>query len=79
MGGDYTAAARGLRPAGFEAAVGSGSSGVSRFGAPAHLAFVMDMNDIPWAWETPKAVLEERLRNTDPEAYRQFLRDRKEA
>ena len=43
-----------------------------------HLAFVMDMNDIPWSWETPEAVLEERLRNTDPEAYRQFLRDREE-
>lgn len=44
-----------------------------------HLAFVMDMNDIPWSWETPEAVLEERLRNTDPEAYRQFLQDREEA
>ena len=44
-----------------------------------HLAFVMDMNDIPWSWETPEAVLEERLRNTDPEVYRQFLRDREEA
>lgn len=44
-----------------------------------HLAFVMDMNDIPWSWETPEEVLEERLRNTDPEAYRQFRRDRERA
>lgn len=44
-----------------------------------HLAFVMDMNDIPWSWETPEAVLEERLRNTDPAAYREFVRDREEA
>ena len=44
-----------------------------------HLAFVMDMEEIPWSWDTPEAVLEERLRNCNEKAYRQFLRDREEA
>ena len=44
-----------------------------------HLAFVMDMHDVPWSWDTPEAVLEARLRESDGEAYRQFLRDREEA
>ncbi len=44
-----------------------------------HLAFVMDMHDLPWSWDTPEAVLEARLREFDEEAYRQFLRDREEA
>lgn len=44
-----------------------------------HLAFIMDMHEIPWSWEIPEAVLEARLRDSDPEAYRQFLRDRDEA
>ncbi len=47
-----------------------------------HLAFVMDMHDIPWSWDTPEAVLEASRRKLDGEAYqayRQFLRDREEA
>lgn len=44
-----------------------------------HLAFVMDMHDVPWSWDTSEALLEARLREFDEEAYRQFLRDREEA
>ena len=60
---------------------GAGYSRAERAGVSCrkqHLAFVMDMHEIPWSWETPEAVLEARLRDCDSEAYRQFLRDRDE-
>ncbi len=63
-------------------AYGAGNSRAERAGISCrkqHLAFIMDMHEIPWSWETPEAVLEARLRTYDEEAYRQFLRDRGEA
>ena len=39
------------------------------------LVFVLDQYGLPWTWETPEGILEERLRVFDERVYKQFLRD----
>lgn len=39
------------------------------------LVFILDQYGLPWTWEAPEGILEERLRQFDGNVYRQFLRD----